>query len=195
VRFRPRCTKRSIPPGAIALAGRLATLIGKGRGEPKMDWGLDHGTWSVWRWMYPDAQIPVIQLSIDRWLSIERHHELGRALADLRHQGVLVFASGNVVHNLRDAFSRRRAGDFSTPDWVVRFDRDVKAALEQRHTPRLLSLATANEDGRLAHPILDHRLPLVCAHAVAVAEADDNERFTTESFDWGLISMRNVMFG
>jgi len=180
-------------PGAAGLAGRLAALLGEGRGTPNMDWGLDHGTWSVLRWMYPDADVPVMQLSIDRRLSVERHHELGRALFDLRHQGVLIFASGNVVHNLRDAFGRRRTGDSSTPDWALRFDRAVKAALEQRDTSRLLHLATETEDGRLAHPTLDHWLPLI--YASSVTDTDDSLRFPTEGFDWGSISMRNVLFG
>ncbi len=179
--------------GEVDLAKRVRQLLGEERTALDEQWGLDHGTWCVLRWMFPDASIPVIQLSIDRGLGIQGHHELARSLAELRHEGVLILGSGNVVHNLRDAFQRMRRGTFETPGWAGRFDESVKQALLEHDTKSLLSLATETDDGRLAHPTPDHWLPLL--YAQAVTDEEDSIRFPMEGFDLGSISMRNVLFG
>ncbi|MCB9678916.1 MAG: dioxygenase, partial [Alphaproteobacteria bacterium] len=157
----------------------------------RLDWGLDHGTWSVLKWMYPKADIPVVQLSIDRRLAPARHVELGRALAPLRDEGVLVLASGNIVHNLRDAFGRMRVRNTDTPAWAASFDRDVATALEQHDADGLVGLAS-REDGRLSHPTPDHWLPLLYA---AGAASDGPVRFENAGFDLGSLSMRSVVLG
>jgi 4,5-DOPA dioxygenase extradiol len=102
-------------PGSVDLARRLRGMIGQERASLSHDWGLDHGTWSVLCRMFPEADIPVIQLSIDRRLDAKGHHDLARSLAELRHEGVLILGSGNVVHNLRDAFRRSRAAPARRP--------------------------------------------------------------------------------
>ena len=180
-------------PGHLDLARHVRDMLGSERASLNTDWGIDHGSWSVLRWMFPDADVPVIQLSIDRHLEMESHFEIGRSLAGLRAEGVLILASGNVVHNLRDAFSRKRAGITDTPDWARRFDEAVKQALASHDTPRLLSLATDTDDGRQAHPTPDHWLPLI--YAAGAATEADTVRFSSEGFDWGSLSMRNVIFG
>ncbi len=178
-------------PGKVDLAKRVRNLIGEERTTLNPEWGLDHGTWSVLRWMYPDADVPVIQLSIDRRMDVRGHFELARSLADLRDEGVLIFTSGNIVHNLRDAFARMRANNSDTPQWAQRFDETVKAMLTQRDTDALLSALTDTDDGRQAHPTPDHWLPLI--YAYGASDDRDQARFPNEGFDWGSISMRNVV--
>lgn len=180
-------------PGDVDLARRVRTLLAMAGAELSSDWGIDHGTWSVLRWIFPEANIPVIQLSIDCRLDVHRHYELGRALAALREEGVLVVGSGNVVHNLRDAFRRRAAGSPETPPWASRFDEAVAQALMQRDTKRLLTLWPNTDDGRMAHPTPEHWLPLI--YACGASDDRDAVRFPVEGFDWGSLSMRNVVFG
>jgi 4,5-DOPA dioxygenase extradiol len=180
-------------PGRIDLAKRVRGILGEDRAELSTDWGFDHGAWSVLRWMFPDADIPVIQLSVDRRLDPRRHHEIGRSLAELRHDGVLILASGNAVHNLGDAFSRMRAGSLETPDWARRFDETIERVVTERDTKGLLTLWPGSEEGRLAHPTPDHFLPLL--YAYAATDEMDRTRSPTVGFDMGSISMRNIIFG
>ena len=180
-------------PGQVDLAERVRAILGDERAALRDDWGLDHGTWSVLRWMYPDAEVPVVQLSIDRRLSPEQHHELARSLGELRDSGVLILGSGNIVHNLPDAFARKRRGDESTPDWARRFDDDVSRALEQHDRSRLLSVWPETDDGRMSHPTPDHWLPLI--YALGASDRDDAVGFPLDGFDWGSLSMRAVVFG
>lgn len=180
-------------PGSVALSARVRDIIGTERAGLSTDWGLDHGTWSILRWMYPQADIPLIQLSIDRNLDVHQHYKLGRTLAEVRNHRVLIFASGNIVHNLRDAFHRMQTGSSETPDWAQRFDEAVKRIVAQHDTPGLLSLWPDSDVGRLAHPTPDHWIPLI--YAFAAADEGDQVRFPIEGFDWGSISMRSVLFG
>ena len=179
-------------PGQPNLARQVRRILGDERSSLNSDWGIDHGSWSVLRWMFPEADVPVIQLSIDRRQDIRRHFDIGQSLAELREEGVLILASGNVVHNLQDAFGRKRAGNSDTPQWARRFDEAVKEAIASHDTARLLSLAGESDDGRLAHPTPDHWLPLI--YAAGAAEGFENVQFGSEGFDWGSISMRNITF-
>jgi 4,5-DOPA dioxygenase extradiol len=167
-------------------------LIGSERASLRNDWGLDHGTWSVLRFMYPDARVPVIQLSLDRRLDMRAHYELARSLRELRGEGVLIVASGNIVHNLRDAFARMQSGSSDTPEWARRFDADLAQALSQ-HDSQALVAAWPSEQGRMAHPSPDHFIPLLYAHAAS--DTHDRVSFPIEGFDAGSISMRAVLFG
>jgi 4,5-DOPA dioxygenase extradiol len=180
-------------PGDAELARRVRAILGEDSAELSSDWGLDHGTWSVLRWMYPEADVPVIQLSIDRRLDVKRHYEIGRSLAELRDDGVLILGSGNAVHNLPDAFGRNQSGSTETPDWARRYDDAVKQAVTQHDTDCLLALWPETDDGRTAHPTPDHWLPLI--YAYGASDNRDTVRFPMEGFDWGSISMRNVVLG
>ena len=180
-------------PGQVDLARRLRAMLGEERAGLRTDRGLDHGTWSVLRWMYPEANVPVVQLSIDRRLDVRGHYALGRSLAELRDEGVLILASGNLVHNLRDAIIHMQTGSTATPDWATRFDAHVAEAMTQRDTAALLSAWPDSSDGRMAHPSPDHWLP--CIYAYAATDARDAVRFPTVGFDLGSLSMRNVIFG
>ncbi|MEN9578110.1 MAG: hypothetical protein RJA70_1119 [Pseudomonadota bacterium] len=180
-------------PGNVDLARRVRSLLGEERASLDEKWGFDHGTWSVLKWMFPRADVPLIQLSIDRRLEPKQHVELARSLAALREEGVLVVGSGNIVHNLSDAFSRLHSGAAQTPPWALNFDRDVAAALTQRDEQALVRMWPHSEHAHLAHPSPDHWLPLL--YTFAATDANDEVRFPDPGFDLGSISMRNVVFG
>ncbi|HEX7671743.1 MAG TPA: 4,5-DOPA dioxygenase extradiol [Polyangiaceae bacterium] len=182
-------------PGDLALARRTVALVGEGRASLRTDWGLDHGTWTVLRHLRPAADCPVVQLSIDHRLSPAEHLEIGRTLAPLRDEGVLILGSGNVTHNLRHAMTSMQRGDRSTPDWASRFDTEVAHAVEQ-HDVDFLARVAATDHGRMSHPTLDHYLPLIyAAGAAAAGESKDAVRFPISGFDLGSLSMRSVIWG
>ena len=172
------------------LAGRVVALLGPDVAAPSHEWGLDHGTWSVLRHVFPKADVPVVQMSIDGRASAARHVEIGRSLAALRDEGILIMGSGNIVHNLGDAFGRMRAGETTTPPWAMDFDGAVVSALETRDTDALARLIESPE-GRKAHPTPEHYLPLLYA---AGAGGADPISFPITGFDLGSLSMRAVLF-
>src|SRR3954469_13142954 len=144
-------------PGSVELARRVSQLLGA---PLRNDWGLDHGTWTVLHHLRPKADLPVVQLSIDGRIPPAAHVELGRALAPLREEGVLIFGSGNITHNLRHAFTSWRAGDRVTPTWAAGFDSNVAKALEQ-HDAGALAKLVETADGQRSHPTPDHYYPLL----------------------------------
>ena len=173
-------------PGDPALAARVVELLGADRAGITDEWGLDHGAWTVLHHLLPEADVPVVQLSLDWDLPLAKHLALGAKLAPLRTEGVLVVGSGNVVHNLRHAFSH--ADDPITPDWATQFDAAVAMALEQ-HDAGSLTTALDTDLGRQAHPTPDHYLPLLYA---AGAAGDAAPRFPLTGFDMSSLSMRAV---
>jgi len=180
-------------PGHPQLPESLCELLDKEHVQLSEEWGLDHGTWSILHWMYPEADIPVIQLSIDRRLDVHQHYAIGKTLATLRDENILILASGNITHNLQDAFSQMRSGTAITPEWASRFDEIVKQTLLKHDTETLLSLYPNSADAQLAHPTPEHWLPLI--YAAGAANESDEVSFPTEGFDLGSLSMRNVVFG
>jgi len=178
-------------PGSTELARRVRALAGAELVGESEDWGLDHGTWSVLHHLFPAADVPVVQLSIDVRLAPHEHVRLARSLAPLSEEGVLVLGSGNLVHNLRDAFTRMQQGDESVPPWASSFDRDLAEACAQHDLGRV-GKALESADGRAAHPTPDHYLPL--AYAIGAARPDCEVSFPVEGFDHSL-SMRSVRFG
>jgi 4,5-DOPA dioxygenase extradiol len=178
-------------PGQVDLAKRVVKLLGSGAGI-REDWGLDHGTWSVLHHLRPNADVPVVQLSLDAALAPAGHVELGRALAPLREEGVLIMGSGNATHNLRYAMTSYQRGDVSTPAWAATFDSDVEKAFTQRDGA-FLARAVESEAGRMSHPTLDHYLPML--YAVGAADAQDQVTFPISGFDLGSLSMRSVRLG
>jgi 4,5-DOPA dioxygenase extradiol len=178
-------------PGDPALAERVRSLLGADRVALDEGRGLDHGVWSVLIHLFPRADVPVVQLALDQRLTPEEHFELARPLRNLRDDGVLLLASGNVTHNLGHAMRRHAEGDDSTPEWAARFDEAVKRACAERDgeaLPRLLE----TEDGRMAQPSPDHYLPIL--YVAAAADEGDEASFPIEGFDWGSLSMRSVLF-
>jgi 4,5-DOPA dioxygenase extradiol len=178
--------------GDVAFARRVAGLLGERTASIRTDWGLDHGTWSVLRHLFPAADVPVVQLSIDEQMDPAGHLALGRALAPLRDEGALVMGSGNITHNLPHALSSQARGDRSTPSWAIAFDAEVARAVEQ-HDGNCLVRAVESEIARMSHPTLDHYLPLL--YAAGAADARDAVRFPITGFDLASLSMRAVLFG
>jgi 4,5-DOPA dioxygenase extradiol len=142
--------------------------------------------------MVPAADCPVVQLSIDCRLPPSEHLGLGRALAPLRDEGVLVMGSGNIVHNLRHALTSYEGGDLSTPEWASIFDAEVADAIG-RHDTDFLAKVVETEQGRMAHPTPDHYLPLL--YAAGAADPADPVQFPITGFDLSSLSMRAVVFG
>lgn len=153
-------------------------------------WGLDHGTWAVLRKMYPEAQIPVLQLSIDMSEPASFHFELGRTLRSLRERGVLIVGSGNIVHNLRRVDWNQSQKGF---DWAIEFDEWVKGRLEQRDFKALIEDSQKTKAGQWSVPTPDHYLPLL--YVLGAADANDHLSFEFEGYDMGSISMRCLSFG
>ena len=178
--------------GSTDLAGRVASLLADRRASLSDDWGLDHGTWTVLHRMRPDADVPVVQLSVDRRLAPADHVAIGRALAPLREQGVLILASGNITHNLGHAMRSMTTGDVTQPAWAQRFDRDVEQAAVQHDLGGLASILST-PDGRLSHPSPDHYLPLL--YAAGAANDNDAVSYPVRGWDLGSLSMRSIQFG
>jgi 4,5-DOPA dioxygenase extradiol len=178
--------------GDRTLAESIRTRLAAQRAALSEEWGLDHGTWSVLRFLRPAADVPVLQVSIDRRLPPAEHLAIGRALAPLRDEGVLILGSGNVTHNLRHAFRAMQSGDRTTPAWAASFDRDLASALEQRDH-HFLEQALERPDGRLAHPTPDHWLPLL--YVAGASDERDRVSFPITGFDMGSLSMRSIVLG
>jgi 4,5-DOPA dioxygenase extradiol len=179
-------------PGDPALADRVRGLLAPMPVSRDGSWGLDHGTWSVLRHLFPGADIPVVQLSMDQRMPLADHLEIGRKLAPLRDEGVLIVGSGNITHNLRHAMASYQRGESSTPDWAIRFDANVTRFAE-RHETELLIRAAGDDDGRMAHPTRDHYLPLL--YVAGASCAGDAVRFPITGFDLSSLSMRAIVFG
>lgn len=179
-------------PGSPSLCARVRQLLAEREPQDSRDWGLDHGTWSVTKHLWPDASVPIVQLSIDDRMSPVQMLAVGRSLRDLRDEGVMVLGSGNVTHNLRDAFSRMESGDLAVPAWAKTFDDAVVGALTQRDDERLAGLL-ATKEGKQAHPYPDHWWPVL--YAAGAATKDDERSYPIEGFDLGSLSMRAVRFG
>ena len=173
-------------PGAPAHAAATAETIRSIRVHPDHEMGLDHGAWSVLLHLWPRADVPVFQLSIDFCKPPAWHHALGQELAALRDRGVMILASGNIVHNL----SRLRTEEESTNlfDWAVEFDAWSRDRLADGDHPSLVRYADLGQTARLAVPTNDHYLPLL--YACGALGRDEPVRFTHEGFQHGNISMR-----
>ncbi len=177
--------------GDVEAARHIVRILGEERASLSTAWGIDHGVWTVLRHMRPQADCPVVELSMDQRIPPAEHLELGRKLAPLRDDGVLVIGSGNIVHNLRYAMMRKRRGDVSTPPWAARFDEEVAHAAE-RHDADFLVRALDTEDGSTSHPTPEHYLPLL--YAFGAAGEGGGVRFPISGFDMGSLSMRAIVF-
>jgi 4,5-DOPA dioxygenase extradiol len=177
-------------PGDPALAARVGSLAAPVDAQLDGSWGLDHGTWQVLMHAFPGADVPVVQLSIDGTRAGSFHYELGRRLAPLRDEGVLVIGSGNVVHNLR---LMQRSADAPPFDWAVRFSDRVRALLVARDHPPLVDYASLGEDARLSIPTPDHYLPLL--YCIALQTGDDELEFPVDGIDIGSVGMLSLVIG
>lgn len=178
-------------PGSSELALLIQQMLGESVIADEGDWGLDHGTWSVLVHVYPEADIPVVQLSINENEPASFHYDLGKKLAPLRDEGVLVIGSGNVVHNLHTyAWGRHNVEAF---DWALRFDEKARELiLNDNHEP-LVNYETLGRDALLSAPTPDHYLPLL--YVLALRREGESVTFPVGGFDGGSISMTSVQIG
>lgn len=155
------------------------------------DWGLDHGSWSVLKPMFPEADIPVLQLSMDYSQPPAVHYALARQLKGLRERGVLIVGSGNIVHNLQ-AMSRT-ADPKQAHDWAREFDQIIAGQIEQGRLDELAGFQSLGPIAQLAQPTHEHYLPLL--YAAGAVHAGEPHRFFNTSFQMASISMRSVVWG
>jgi 4,5-DOPA dioxygenase extradiol len=175
-------------PGDIELAGRVRELLAPLPVGLDMRWGLDHGTWSVLCHVFPDASVPVVQLSIDETQAPTFHYEAAKRLAPLRDEGVLVIGSGNLVHNLHAySWGRHPVEPF---DWAVRFEERARALLEAGEDRPLVEYESLGRDATLSVPTPDHYLPLL--YVIALRREGERVSFPIEGFDGGSVSMLTV---
>ena len=178
-------------PGDPDLARRVREMLAPLPVGLDESWGLDHGTWSVLRHVYPAADVPVVQLSIDESQPPAFHYEIGRKLAPLRGEGVLIVGSGNLVHNLHAyAWGRHMPEPY---DWATRFEKQVKGLLLAGESGPLVEYETLGRDALLAIPTPDHYLPLL--YVIGTRQAGDLVTFPVEGVDGGSISMLSVQVG
>jgi len=177
-------------PGDPELAAEVADVVKPTWvGLDTDSWGIDHGTWSVLVHAFPDADIPVVQLSINATKSFEHHLALGAALTPLRERGILVLASGNVVHNLRRIDRDRLDTGF---DWAQRFDDEVAEVMTS--DPGTLPRLREHPDFAQAVPTPDHFLPLLPIAGLASA-VDDTARVLVDGYAMGSLSMTSYVVG
>ncbi len=178
-------------PGDPALAMRIRELLEPVDAGLDSQWGLDHGTWSVLCHVFPHADIPVVQLSIDETQPPQFHFQAGKLLAPLRDENVLVIGSGNIVHNLHAyAWGRHPAEPF---DWAVRFDGRVRELLAANDMASLVDYESLGRDALLSAPTPDHYLPLL--YIAGMLADEDPISFPVAGMDGGSISMLSVQFG
>jgi 4,5-DOPA dioxygenase extradiol len=178
-------------PGDPQLARRVQTLLAPLDVKPDDSWGLDHGTWSVLRHVYPGADIPIVQLSVDETRPAGFHYEIGRQLAPLREEGVLIVGSGNLVHNLH---TYAWGGHSQDPyDWAIRFEDVAKELILSGAHKTLVDYEALGPDAALSIPTPDHYLPLL--YVLGAAQEREAVRFPVEGVDGGSISMLAVQIG
>jgi len=176
-------------PGSPEMAEASKALISR---ETNYDnsWGIDHGTWSVLVHMYPDRDIPVFQISIDAGAPPETHYKIGREIRSLREHGVLIFGTGNIVHNLRLADWSKAGEGF---DWAYEFDEFVHDSIMKKDHDKILKYQDQGNLAKLAVPIQDHFYPLL--YALGASDEDDKISVYNRSCELGSLTMTSYIWG
>jgi 4,5-DOPA dioxygenase extradiol len=178
-------------PGNAVLAKETAALLHSAHVELDHDWGLDHGTWTVVRHMYPDAKIPVLQLSIDYTKTSQYHFDLAKELYDLRKKGVLIIGSGNMVHNLRMVSWE----NMNTPgfgfDWALKMNDTFKQLINDGDFQPLIKYESLGAESKLAIPTPEHYLPLL--YALGLKGKNDSVSFFNDQAVAGSLTMTSVL--
>jgi len=175
-------------PGAVALAKETAKLVHHTQVGLDEEWGLDHGTWSVLAQMYPLADVPVYQLSLDYTQPPAWHYSLARELSVLRNKGVLIVGSGNIVHNLE--LVNWNGGAY---DWAVEFDQTAMRLINNHDHEALIHYDRLGEAARLSIPTNEHYLPLL--YTLALQDKTELHSFFAEETVMGSVSMRSLKIG
>jgi 4,5-DOPA dioxygenase extradiol len=187
--FPPRLYEFQYPAGGDPeLARRIRELLAPVNVGLDQQWGLDHGTWSVLAHVFPRADIPVLQLSIDATKPALFHYEIGKRLAPLRDEGVLVVGSGNIVHNL--SAYRWREPDRAPYDWAARFEQHIRESLLAGNDASVIAYENFEPDAQLSVPTPDHYLPLL--YVAGARQSGERVSFPVEGFDGGSMSMLAV---
>lgn len=177
-------------PGDVSLASKVKTDLSLYQATLDHDWGFDHGNWSVLHHMYPKANIPVVQLSLNQnFMNLRDHLTLAKQLNKLRSEGVLIIGSGNIVHNLRQI---SRSETAPVMEWAQEFDELIKKSIIENNLEQLLAEDPSKHSlWKMAHPSIEHYLPLL----YVLGAADPNEKilFPYEAFELGSLSMRSVL--
>lgn len=181
-------------PGAVSAAQAISQLV-RQRGSLALgldsNWGLDHGSWGVLKPMFPDADIPVIQLSMDYSRPPEDHYAFAQQLKVLRDRGVLIVGSGNVVHNLQQM--QRGASGNQAYDWALEFDQTTGGHIQQGNLGALQNFLKLGSLAKMAHPTHEHYLPLL--YAAGAINANEPVRTFNVSYQGGSIAMRSMLWG
>lgn len=178
-------------PGSPEIADLICSSVTNPKLHPDDEmWGLDHGTWSVLRHIFPEAEIPVLQLSLHISQPADYHYRLGNQLRQLRDQGILIVGSGNIVHNLRTIRWEPNAKPYK---WAIEFDEWAKASLLSRDDQAVVEKFMSTEPGKLSVPTPEHYYPLL--YALGAADQNEKPHFVFEEIQNGSISMRTLAFG
>jgi 4,5-DOPA dioxygenase extradiol len=179
-------------PGDPSLARRVQQMLAAAHVDLDDIWGLDHGTWSILCHVYPNAEVPVVQLSIDETQPPAVHYQIGQRLAPLRREGILIIGSGNIVHNLHTYAWGQRAQE--PYDWAISFEDKVRQhLLEQEHQPLINYQTDLGREAVLAVPTPDHYLPLL--YVIGTQQRSERVAFPVEGVDGGSISMLTLQVG
>ncbi len=177
--------------GDMALALRVQELLSPVPVSLDRSWGLDHGTWSVLKHVYPNADVPVVQLSIDGTQPPQFHFDVGRRLAQLREEGVLIVGSGNLVHNLRTyAWGSEDAPPY---EWAARFEAEAKGLITAGDVAPLINYQEMGQDARLSGPTPEHYLPLL--YVLGTQRQNEAITFPVTGMEGGSISMLTAQVG
>lgn len=175
--------------GDPQLAAQIIKLLQPVNVMPDVQWGFDHGSWTVLKHMYPQADVPLLQLSIDGTQSPQWHYELAQRLKPLRDQGVLIMGSGNVVHNLR-----RMQQDGAAPNPLsTQFNDRVRQALQKREDQALIDYLQGGDAAHYSVPTPEHYLPLL--YVLGASDPDETPRIMSDHIVLGSISMMSAGFG
>ncbi len=172
-------------PGSPEYAKEIIENIKKTTVAEDHEWGLDHGTWSVLKPMFPTADIPAMQLSIDYTKDLQYHYDLAKELAFLRKKGVMIMGSGNIVHNLAQAVWSDKAYD-----WTIEFDTKIKEAIDSGDHKKIIDYKNFGSSALLSVPTNEHFLPLI--YILGLKNENENISYFNEVNTMGSISMRSL---
>jgi 4,5-DOPA dioxygenase extradiol len=179
-------------PGNPLLAKETISLIHSAHVALDHEWGLDHGTWTIVRHMYPEAKIPVLQLSIDYSKGAQYHYELAKELYALRKKGVLIIGSGNMVHNLRMAAWDKLNDDYGY-DWALKMNDTFKSLIQDGDHKALINYSSLGKEADLAIPTPEHYLPLM--YTLGLKANQDSISFFNDKVVGGSLTMTSVKLG
>jgi 4,5-DOPA dioxygenase extradiol len=178
-------------PGDPSLAARVRDTLSPIPVKLDERWGLDHGTWSILYHIFPKADIPVVQLSVDREQPPFFHYKIGKLLTPLRDEGILILGSGNLVHNLQ-AYNWDQP-DVAPFDWASRFEEKVRHVLQSEKDEQLIDYLAIGTEAQLSVPTPDHYLPLL--YVLGSRKKGEGTSFPIEGFDGGSMSMLTIQIG